>query len=166
MAMNTLPSPTKLLFTYRLEILIFILINILIYWGTLLLVFFTRTFNFNFRFSFSSSSGSSSSGSSSSSFLLLLSGSLDVPHLRPLLTVVHRAAGGEVGLGVGAVLHQGTAGAGLEVDHGATVGHLLRKPARLELDTFGGPAEGSQGPAFPGTVDLTLGRGETTVAEI
>ena len=124
-----------------------------------MLVFFTRTFNFNFRFSFSSSGGSSS-------FLLLLSGSLDVPHLRPLLTVVHRAAGGEVGLGVGAVLHQGTAGAGLEVDHGATVGHLLRQPAGLELDTFGGPAEGSQGPAFPGTVDLTLGRGETTVAEI
>ena len=165
MAMNTLPSPTKLLFTYRLEILIFILINILKYWGTLLLVFFTRTFNFNFRFSFSSSGGSSSNGSSSS-FLLLLSGSLDVADLGALLTVVHRAAGGEVGLGVGAVLDEGAAGAGDQVHDGPAVRHLLCQPPGLQLDALGGSTEGSERPALSGSVNLALRGGETTVAEI
>ena len=87
-------------------------------------------------------------------------------HLGALLALVHGAAGGEVRLGVGAVLDEGAAGAGLEVDHGPAVRYLLRQPAGLQLDALGGPAEGSQGPALPGAVDLALRGGETTVAEI
>ena len=110
--------------------------------------------------------GSSSSSSSSSGFFLLLRGSLDVADLSSLLAVVDRTADGELGLGVGAVLDEGAAGAGLEVDHGPAVRYLLRQPAGLQLDALGGPAEGSQGPALPGAVDLALRGGETTVAEI
>ena len=133
-----------------------------------MLLFFTDSFSFNLSFSLSSSSLSSlsSSGGSSSSFLLLLSGSLDVPHLRPLLTVVHRAAGGEVGLGVGTVLDEGAAGAGDQVHDRPAVRHLLCQPAGLQLDALGGSAEGGEGPALAGGEDLALGGGEAGVPEI
>ena len=126
-----------------------------------MLLFFTDTTS-SFNFIFSSNSGSFSGGS----FFLLLSGSLDVADLRALLAVVDRAAGREVGLGVGPVLDQGAAGAGLQVHHGAAVRYLLRQPAGLQLDALGGPTEGSEGPTLSGPVDLALGGGETTVAEI
>ena len=107
-----------------------------------------------------------SGSGSSSGFLLLLGGSLDVLHLRALLALVHRAAGGVLRLGVGPVLDQGAAGRGLQVHHGATVGDLLGQAAGLQLDALGGPAEGSEGPALAGGEDLALGGGEATAPEI
>ena len=46
-------------------------------------------------------------------------------YLGSLLTVIDRAAGGEVSLRVGAVLDEAAAGGGLEIHHGATVSDLL-----------------------------------------
>ena len=46
-------------------------------------------------------------------------------YLGALLTVVHRATGGEVGLGVGAVLDQAAPWRGLKIHNWATVGDLL-----------------------------------------
>ena len=46
-------------------------------------------------------------------------------YLGTLLTVVHRATGGEVGLGVGAVLDEAAPWRGLQIHNGATVGDLL-----------------------------------------
>ena len=138
---------------------ILILTEILLTESLLVLFLTDRTFNFSFSFS-------SSSGGGGGSFFLLLRRSLDVADLGALLAVVDRAAGWEVSLGVGPVLDQGAAGAGLQVHHGAAVRHLLCQPAGLQLDTLGGATEGSQGPTLPGTVDLALGGGEATVTEI
>ena len=55
-------------------------------------------------------------------------------HLGALLALVHGAAGGEVRLGVGAVLDEEAAGRGLEVHHRPAVLHLLRQAPRLQLD--------------------------------
>ena len=56
-------------------------------------------------------------------------------HLGALLALVHGAAGGEVRLGVGAVLDEEAAGRGLEVHHRPAVLHLLRQPPGLQLHT-------------------------------
>ena len=49
----------------------------------------------------------------------------NISYLGPLLAVIDGAAGGEVSLGVGAVLDEAAAGGGLEIHHGAAVGDLL-----------------------------------------
>ena len=56
-------------------------------------------------------------------------------YLGTLLTVVHRATGGEVGLGVGAVLDEAAAWRGLKIYNGATVSDLL---GQATLEQFRG----------------------------
>ena len=58
-------------------------------------------------------------------------------HLGALLALVHRAAGWEVRLGVGAVLDEEAAGRGLEVHHRPAVLHLLSQAPGLQLHTPG-----------------------------
>ena len=49
----------------------------------------------------------------------------NISYLGSLLAVIDRAAGGEVSLGVGAVLDDAAAGGGLQIHYGTTVGDLL-----------------------------------------
>ena len=109
---------------------------------------------------------SNSSRSFCGRLLLLLGGSLDVLDLGPLLALVHRAAGREVGLRVGSVLDKEAVWRGLEVHHGSAVGDLLSQAPGLQLDALGGSAEGGQGPALARFVDLALGGRKTAVSEV